>query len=108
MKFILFALLSVSTAAFLTHSPTRIASSSQTVMAAVSGLDNRRRGPRLGEDSTKPIADRQVSWMERATMRDVILDPDYTLAASVALLCPLIIWYHPCESWLSELKLRNK
>lgn len=31
-------------------------------------------------------------------MPDVMLEPDYFLTVAVALLGPLIIWYHPCES----------
>ena len=48
--------------------------------------------------STTPVPVRKVSKAERAQMKNRIIDPDYTLAASVALLGgPLIAWYHPCK-----------
>lgn len=51
--------------------------------------------------STTPVAKKKVSKMERAMMKDRVLDPDYTLALSVAALGPLIAWYHPCKSCLA-------
>lgn len=49
-------------------------------------------------ESTTPVAERKVSKRERAAMSDVVIPPDYTLAYATALLGPLIMWYHPCES----------
>ena len=46
---------------------------------------------------TKPVADQNVNWLQRQTMGDVMIDPDYFLTFSIAALCPLIIWYHPCK-----------
>lgn len=54
--------------------------------------------PRKGEHQTQPVATHTPSWIERLTMPDVMIDPDYFLTVGVALLCPLIIWYHPCKS----------
>jgi hypothetical protein len=54
--------------------------------------------PRKGEHQTKPVATYTPSWMERLTMPNVMIEPDYFLTIGVALLCPLIIWYHPCKS----------
>jgi hypothetical protein len=51
--------------------------------------------PRKGERTTQPMADRKVSWLEKQAIGDVMIDPDYFLTVAVALLCPLIIWYHP-------------
>ena len=47
--------------------------------------------------STTPVAKRSVSPRERAQMKDRVLDPDFFLAGAVALLGPLIAWYHPCK-----------
>lgn len=44
--------------------------------------------------STEPVAAKQVSWLERQGMANVMLDPNYFLTWAVALLGPLIIWYH--------------
>jgi hypothetical protein len=39
---------------------------------------------------------KQLSKWERMTMEDVMVDPNYYLTYAVALLGPLIMWYHPC------------
>ena len=59
--------------------------------------------PAYKPKSTTPVAKNSVGWMQRQMMEDVMIDPDYFLAAATALLCPLIIWYHPCKSRWSEL-----
>jgi hypothetical protein len=46
--------------------------------------------------SSIPVATKVVTQRERNTMKDVVIDPDYWMAISVAALCPLILWYHPC------------
>lgn len=38
---------------------------------------------------------RKVTKAQLAKQKDVMIDPDYYLALGTALLCPLIIWYHP-------------
>jgi len=78
----------------------------RTGLNMVAGNLNPKKNP-LDSWSDKPIHDhsestplerkKNVSWIERRTMSDVIIDPDYSLALGVALLCPLIIWYHPSE-----------
>ena len=94
MKFaaLIFSLVTVSTSAFLTPAPM---SSSKVALSAASGMFG-PHGPRLGQDSTKPVADRKVSAGEKSRMKDAVLDPDYRLAIWFACLCPLILWYHPC------------
>jgi hypothetical protein len=47
--------------------------------------------------STTPVPVKKVTKAERSQLKDRIIDPDYTLAAVVALLGPLIAWYHPCK-----------
>lgn len=45
--------------------------------------------------SVEPVADKNVSMLQRMAMQDVMVEPNYFLTWAVALLCPLIIWYHP-------------
>lgn len=47
-------------------------------------------------DASESIPTKIVSQRERNAMKDRVIDPDYWLAISVAALCPLILWYHPC------------
>lgn len=54
--------------------------------------------PLLEKKSTTPVADRKVSWFERQTLPDVMIEPSYFLSWAVLLLGPLIWWYHPCKS----------
>lgn len=51
--------------------------------------------PAYKPKSTTPVAKKNVGWLQRQVMEDVMIEPDYFLAISTALLCPLIIWYHP-------------
>ena len=53
--------------------------------------------PAYKAQSTKPEAVRKVSKRERQKMPDVMIEPSYFLTVGVGLLCPLIIWYHPCK-----------
>jgi hypothetical protein len=48
--------------------------------------------------STTPVAHHKVTKRELAKMSNVVISPDYTLTWAVALLGPLIMWYHPCKS----------
>jgi hypothetical protein len=52
-----------------------------------------------GRRSTASVADKKISSWQRASMKDVVIDPDYTLTIMMAALCPLIIWYHPCTTY---------
>jgi hypothetical protein len=63
---------------------------------AASGIGSSGERQSYGRRSTASVADKKVSSWQRASMEDVVIDPDYTLAIMVAALCPLIIWYHPC------------
>ena len=70
----------------------------KTSLHAMSGgLGDKPRSPRQGEISSVSIADRQVSKAARSAMKDVVIEPDYTLSWQVAALCPLIIGYHPSK-----------
>lgn len=81
-------------------SPNRIASPTTQLAVSNSLLPNgdpyEKAIPRKGDYQTKPVAKYTPSWMERVTMPNVMIEPDYFLTVGVALLCPLIIWYHPC------------
>ena len=44
---------------------------------------------------TVPIPSESAS--RRFAMDDVMIDPNYSLAAAVCALGPLIMWYHPCK-----------
>ena len=48
-------------------------------------------------DASKSVPTKVVTQRERNMMKDVVIDPDYWLSFNVALLCPLILWYHPCK-----------
>jgi hypothetical protein len=69
----------------------------QTTLSAASSLQPGKTKPKPGYEkmSTKPVADRKVSKAERNRMKDVMIDPSYSLAVALAALGPLIIWYHP-------------
>lgn len=45
--------------------------------------------------STESVPVKKVSMLERAMMKDRVIDPDYRLALGTFLLGPLIAWYHP-------------
>jgi hypothetical protein len=55
--------------------------------------------------STKPVADRMNSKIDRMMMKDVVLDPDFTLTWAFDLVAPLIAWLHPCK-FLDPLELQ--
>jgi hypothetical protein len=46
--------------------------------------------------ASEPVPTKIVTQRERNAMKNVVIDPDYWMAISVAALCPLILWYHPC------------
>ena len=47
--------------------------------------------------STTPEPVRKVSWFQKQSLPDVIIEPSFFLTYAVALLGPLILWYHPCK-----------
>ena len=54
--------------------------------------------PAFKRTSTAPEPSKKVTAAERRRMADRMIDPDYFLTVAVALLCPLIIWYHPSDA----------
>jgi len=91
-----------------TSSPLRmVAGGVRTSKKAGGGMDSWSDKPLHREEetskSTPAVPVRKVGWLERRAMKDRMIDPDYTLALGTALLCPLIIWYHPCElNWFPK------
>jgi hypothetical protein len=73
----------------------RKASSSLNMASSLMPKDGYSNKPLFERKSTKPVADRNVSWIQRQTMPDVIIEPSYFLTFAVAILGPLIWWYHP-------------
>lgn len=87
-------LLCVGSALAFAPAPT-VKSSSVLKMSSISIKPDGSIPPHKRSTIPKPV--REVNWMEKATMKDVVLDPDYTLTWAMALLGGLIIWYHPCK-----------
>jgi hypothetical protein len=98
---ILFSLLT-STYAFVAAPQIGLAKTT-TALSAASPIGNFRRKddwsdkPISERKSTTPVSAKKVNKIQRAIMKDVVLDPDYFLAWAVGLLGPLILWYHPCK-----------
>lgn len=46
-------------------------------------------------ESTTPQAVKDVNWLQKQTLPNVMIEPDYYLTAAMGLLGPLIMWYHP-------------
>jgi len=106
MKLIFFLSLAVaSTTGFapvqLQTRGTASVTSSTVQMAASSFRDPAERKdawvnkPAYTPRSTTPVADKKVNWIQRQTMENVMIEPNFYLTWAVALLGPLIIWYHP-------------
>lgn len=55
--------------------------------------DKPLKSPKMTTSTPKPV--RNVNWLAKQSINDVILDPDYTLTWAFGLLGPLICWYHP-------------
>jgi hypothetical protein len=99
---LLFATVAASSAFTLLPATTARTTRGVALSAASSlrpeGKKNEFDKPLHKKESTPSIASpNALSVRERANLQDVMLDPDYILAIGVAALCPLIIWYHPCE-----------
>jgi hypothetical protein len=96
-------ILSLSLAAVSGFSPStmeaRTRQTSLHMVASSTGPSNLNDGwtgkPGYVRKSTPSIADKKISKVERMAKSDVMVDPNYFLSWAVALLCPLIIWYHP-------------
>ena len=89
--------------AFSTSSTTRrSAAVASSTLYAASQLPMPKRSPTANptiRDASKSVPVKVVTQRERNMMKDVVIDPDYWLSLNVALLCPLILWYHPCKSY---------
>jgi hypothetical protein len=96
---ILFSFLT-STYAFVA-APQRLATKTTSSLSAATPVKNRRDDwsdkPIPERKSTQPAPEKIVNNIQRAMMKDVVIDPDYFITWAVALLGPLILWYHPCK-----------
>jgi hypothetical protein len=72
-------------------SPSGMAVKRSTAMHAATGMDGPLKMIGQKQDT------RKVTQAERNKMEDVMIEPDYKLAGSMAALCPLIIAYHPSK-----------
>jgi hypothetical protein len=102
MKFtiILPLILACNVDAFSATSMRRRATSVQTQLFAASQLPMPKRSPTANpviRDVSPSVPSKVVTQRERNMMKDVVIDPDYWLSLNVALLCPLILAYHPCK-----------
>jgi hypothetical protein len=101
MKLSLLLLSLASTASAFQLAPTRVATISPFFASATDDDDlkpNDWTGYPVGDKrSTMPISARKINPFQRATMQDVMIDPNFTLAVAFAALGPLIMWYHPCK-----------
>ena len=66
-------------------------------LSSISPDGFRRNKPLYKPKDTTPVPVHNVNFLQRALIGDVVLDPDYTLTWSLALLGGLIILYHPCK-----------
>jgi hypothetical protein len=74
--------------------------SAPTQLFAASQLPMPKRSPTANpviRDASPSVPSKVVTQRERNMMKDVVIDPDYWLSLNVALLCPLILAYHPCK-----------
>jgi hypothetical protein len=96
MKLALYLSLCSAASAF-TLAPLHAASSTALKASATGDIPtNDWTGKPVGErPSTTPVATRKVNKLQRSMMKDVMIDPDYTLVWSIGALGPLIAWYHP-------------
>jgi hypothetical protein len=60
-------------------------------------IDDWSDKPVPDKKSTKSFPTKVVTGWQRKKMDDVMIPPDFTLTWAVALLGPLIWWYHPCK-----------
>ena len=102
MKFavILPLILACNVDAFSSSSLSRRTTSTPTQLFAASQLPMPKRSPTANpaiRDASPSVPSKVVTQRERNMMKDVVIDPDYWLSLNVALLCPLILWYHPCK-----------
>lgn len=103
MKLLIAALLASGAVAFApvtTNVGSKQSSSPISMASTVDRFpkDDYSNKPLYQPKSTTPVADRKVSWLERQTLPDVMIEPSYFLTWAVLALGPLIWWYHPCES----------
>jgi Protein of unknown function (DUF3119) len=82
-------------------SPSVKRGASSLPMASTVGVNDgayRNKKPFSTPKSTTPVPAKKVNWIQKQMLSDVMIDPDFSLTWTVALLGPLIWWYHPCES----------
>lgn len=105
MKIVL-VLVAAATAAsaFTPITNKKVSIASRTLHLSASSMEPNKKSrdgwtgkPGYVAKSMEPVADKNVSKLQRMTMKDVMIDPNYFLTWAVALLCPLIIWYHPSD-----------
>jgi len=92
---LLLSLCAASSAFVAVPSRSALKTTSLNVASTPENLDSWSDKPLYVPQSTKPVAARKVSKWERMTMADTVIPPNFSLAAAVALLGPLIMWYHP-------------
>lgn len=96
-SFLALALCSTTASAFV--APSGVATKTTTALHVAStppdNFDNWSDKPLYSPQSTTPVPTKKVSKWERMRMKDVVIKPNFSLAAAVALLGPLIMWYHP-------------
>jgi hypothetical protein len=97
----LVSLMAVSSSAFVPATKTQVSPFTLQMAASSIGPKKPTDGwtgkPGYVAKSTTPVANKKVSKLQRLMMDDVMIEPNYFLSVAVALLCPLIIWYHPCK-----------
>lgn len=100
LKWISLFLLASSSTAFVGPQHQQISSTALHVSTSPQDFQRKNdwedRG-RYEPKSTPSVPVKKVSGMQRALMEDVIIEQDFFLAWAVALLGPLIMWYHPCK-----------
>jgi hypothetical protein len=97
MKVALLFFLCSGASAFTASKSRATWATSLNVVTTPDNLDSWLEKPLHRRVSTTPVADRKVTKFERMMMPDVVIPPSYSLTWAVALLGPLIMWYHPCK-----------
>lgn len=93
------AVVSTRTSNKMTTTVLRMSSSSSVSQQPPrsSKKDDWSNKPRYQQKSTKPVAVKKVGWLQKQSIPDTMIQPNYFLTWAFALLGPLIIWYHPCK-----------
>lgn len=81
-------------------SPSVKKGASSLPMASTVGVNDGYRNKKpfsTPKKTTTRVPAKKVNWIQKQMLSDVMIDPDFSLTWTVALLGPLIWWYHPCE-----------